>query len=112
MSTLAQISNSLLSATNQNTLALANLNLDFSLIKVCPPKEYEGVGTALSQNHRENAEDGQAHRTARRLGALFEPVIPSIPNLTEVYGRRVSEIASSKRFTGKVCLPLHLNALL
>jgi hypothetical protein len=104
MSTLAQISNSLLSATNQNSLALANLNLDFSLIKVSPPKEYEGIGTALSQHGRFNAEDGPIHRTARRLGALFEPIIPPIPNLTQVYGQRVSEIANSKNFTGKVRL--------
>jgi hypothetical protein len=106
MSTIAQISNSLFSATNQNTLALANLNLDFSLIKVCPPKEYEELGTALSQHRRENAEDGPLHRTARRLGALFEPIIPPIPNLTQAYGQRVSEIANSKNFTGKVCLCL------
>lgn len=103
MSAIAQISNSLLSATNQNTLALLNLNLDFSLIKIDPPKEYESLGTALSQHRRVNAEEGPLHRTARRLGALFEPIIPSIPNLTEAYGQRVSEIANSENFRGKVC---------
>jgi hypothetical protein len=109
MSTLAQVSNSLFSATNQNTLTLANLNIDLSLVKISPPKEYEGLGTALSQHGRFNAEDGPIHRTARRLGALFEPIIPPIPNLTQVYGQRVSEIANSKNFTGKVRLCLKLD---
>jgi hypothetical protein len=107
MSTLTQISNSLLSATNQNSVALANINLDFSLIKICPSKEYEGLGMALSQHRRECALDGEIHRTARRLGALFEPVIPPIPNLTEVYGQRVSEIANAKSVTSKVCFWLY-----
>jgi hypothetical protein len=102
MSAIAQIANSLVSGTNQNTLALANINLDFSLIRVSPPKEYEGLATALSRHRRENAEEGQLHRTARRLGALFEPIIPPIPELTEAYGRRVSEIVESKAFTLKV----------
>jgi hypothetical protein len=93
MASIAQLSGSLISAQNQNTLALANFNIDFSLIKLSAPAEYQGLATALSQRRRENAEEGPLHRTARKLGALFEQVIPPISELAEAYGKRVSEIA-------------------
>jgi hypothetical protein len=93
MASVAQFSGSLVSAQNQNTLALANFNFDFSLVTLLVPEEYQELGTALSQRRRENAEEGPLHRTARKLGALFEQVIPPISELTEVYGKRVSEVA-------------------
>ncbi|KAF7593116.1 hypothetical protein BBP40_011995 [Aspergillus hancockii] len=40
---------------------------------------------------------GSAHITARRLGALFEGVCPSTPNLIRAYGTRVSEVAETAR---------------
>ncbi|MCJ1384979.1 hypothetical protein MMC17_008097 [Xylographa soralifera] len=93
MSSLGKITNSVLSATNENTLALANLNFDFSLVKVEAPKEFSALGSALSMQRRINAEEGPLHRTARRLGALFEQVIlANTPKLIKAYGRRVSEI--------------------
>lgn len=76
------------------TFAAANFNLDFSLMKVDAPKEFHGVRDALSVRRRTAAEDGQPHVTARRLGALFEAVVPPIPHLISAYGRRVSEIFS------------------
>ena len=47
--------------------ALANLNFDFSLFKVEAPKEFEGVGSALSDFRRDKAEGGTPHVTARKL---------------------------------------------
>ncbi|KAL9631380.1 MAG: hypothetical protein Q9204_004250, partial [Flavoplaca sp. TL-2023a] len=73
--------------------ALANLNFDFSLWKVAAPKEFEGVGSALSSSRRDDAERGMLHTIARKLGALFERRLPSTPGLTTAYGTRASEIA-------------------
>ncbi|KAL9612539.1 MAG: hypothetical protein Q9167_002878 [Letrouitia subvulpina] len=75
--------------------ALAQLNFDFTLYKVEAPKEYEGVGSALTSFRREQAESGMPHATARKLGALFETCLPSTPDLTRAYGRRASEISKS-----------------
>lgn len=75
--------------------ALANLNFDFSLYKVQAPKEFEGVGSALSTFRREEAENGIPHTIARKLGALFERLLPSTPGLTRAYGQRASEISQT-----------------
>ena len=75
--------------------ALAKLNFDFTLYKVEAPKEYEPVGNALSTCRKENAEEGQLHITARRLGALFEALVPQTPQLLAAYGLRSSEIAEA-----------------
>ena len=56
------------------------------------PAEFRGLRSALSFARRYNAESGTPHRTARRLGALFEHLIPSTPNLIIAYGKRVSHI--------------------
>ncbi len=72
MSSIGRLTASLLSATNENTLALANLNFDFSLDKFDAPPEFNALGAALTTACRKNAESGSAHKTARRLGALFE----------------------------------------
>ena len=59
------------------------------------------MGQALSKDRRSVAEDGAAHRTARRLGALFESIIPNTPTLFQAYGRRVSEISSISKVNPK-----------
>ena len=46
----------------------------------------------LSTQRRNNAEEGPLHKTLRKLGALFEQVIPSTPRLIKAYGLRSSEI--------------------
>ncbi|KAF5663486.1 hypothetical protein FCIRC_11132 [Fusarium circinatum] len=92
-----QLDASMFSVKNENHVGLANLSVDFSLVKVEVPKQFEGLGKALSPHRRENAERGPQHRTARRLGALFEQVIPDIEVLAAVYGERVSEIAASRQ---------------
>lgn len=94
MSSIGKITSSLLSIPAELTVAAANLNFDFSLVKVEAPKEFHGVRDALSQGRRDKAESGLPHITARKLGALFEPLVPPIPNLLSAYGQRVSEISS------------------
>lgn len=98
MSALGRVTSSVVSGTNENTLALVNFNVDFTLIKLEAPKEYKGLGTVLSRRRLENAEKGPLHRTARKLGALFEQIIPPVKTLLEVYGKRVSEISASDKF--------------
>ena len=59
--------------------ALANINFDFSLYKVEAPKEFDGVGSAMSSARCDKAENGLPHATAQKLGALFEMVLPLTP---------------------------------
>jgi hypothetical protein len=84
------------SANHENTIALANANFNFSLVRLESPKEYAGLGAALTQARREDAETGTAHMTARKLGALFEQVIEPATELFKAYGCRVSNISTSK----------------
>lgn len=95
MAVVGKLAAGLISAANENTLALASLKFDFSLLKVDAPQEYSALGNALSTRRRREAEDGPQHRTARRLGALFEQVIPSTPHLIKAYGLRASEIINT-----------------
>ena len=92
MASLGKMAASVISATNDNTLALGSLKLDFSIIKYEAPAEFSGLGAALSSRRRTDAEDGPHHKTARRLAALFEQLIPSTPKLITAYGLRSSEI--------------------
>lgn len=92
MSSLSRITNSVISGSNENTLALANFNFDFSLVKFDAPPEFAPLGSALSSQRRRNAEEGTVHQIARKVGALFEQLIPSTPKLIRTYGSRASEI--------------------
>ncbi|KAI0506278.1 hypothetical protein F5B22DRAFT_624291 [Xylaria bambusicola] len=83
------------SARNENTLALANVNFDFSLVKIDAPKEFLHLGKALAPWRRKNAEEGSTHRTARKLGALFEQIANPPEDLVTAYGRRASEISQA-----------------
>lgn len=89
----SKITAALVSGVNENTVAFANVSLDFSLFKVEAPVEFAGLGAALATQRRIIAEDGQPHQTARRLGALFEQLLPPTPSLIGAYGHRASEIA-------------------
>ncbi|KAH8753655.1 hypothetical protein F5882DRAFT_259959, partial [Hyaloscypha sp. PMI_1271] len=95
---VSKITAALASATNEVTLAAANLNFDFSLVKLAAPKESSAIGLALSERRRDNAKNGPSHITARKLEALFEGLIPSIPHLIRKYGLRASEISASPIF--------------
>ena len=83
----------LASATNEVTVAAASLNFDFSLVKVEAPPEFQPLKAALSPKRQTEAEFGQTHLTARRLGALFDGLCPCTPKLIKAYGNRVSEIS-------------------
>ena len=85
-------------ATQEFTTALANINFDFSLVKMEAPLEYRRLGSALSSKRKRDAEEGSTHITARKLGALFSDDLPHTPNLSRAYGLRVSEIAENPRF--------------
>jgi hypothetical protein len=89
---VGKFSNSLSSATVENSASFIQLNFDFTLFKTEAPSEYKPVGQALSTYRRLNAETGAAHRTARKLGWLFEQVIPDTPELLKAYGLRVCDI--------------------
>lgn len=93
MASFGRLTISGLTGSNENTLALANINMDFSLLKIMAPKEFADVGNNLSPFRRREAEEGHIHQTARKLGAIFEPILPSTPELLRSYGTRVSEIA-------------------
>lgn len=65
---LGKTTNSWTAVTVENSLFLFQFNFDFTFKKMAPPVEYNPVGKALSANRRMNAENGAAHRTARKLG--------------------------------------------
>ena len=93
MASLSKFNAALLTIPNELTVAAASLNFDFSLYKIEAPKEYTGLGDSLTKWRREQAEEGQIHWTARKLGALFESLIPEMPHLIGAYGKRVSDIS-------------------
>ncbi|KAL8777623.1 MAG: hypothetical protein Q9203_002470 [Teloschistes exilis] len=95
MTSISKLVPSIASGSLEIAPALANINFDFALWKVAAPKEFEGVGSALSASRREEAEGGMIHTIARKLGALFERKVPVTPGLTKAYGTRASEIARS-----------------
>jgi hypothetical protein len=79
---VGRVTASVATVHNENSLSLANLNFDFTLVKLAPPKEYDGLGASISAKRKADAEDGELHRTARKLGA---------PNpLRTVYFRRLT----------------------
>lgn len=102
MAAIGKVAASAVSATNEVNLGLATFNIDFSLVKVEAPVEYRGLRNALSRRRVENAEQGPLHRTARRLGALFESILPPIQTLAEAYGRRASDIAATGKLNRQV----------
>lgn len=89
------------SAVQETNVGLANINFDFSLLKLEAPAEYRGLGAALSTKRRSAAEHGTTHVTARKLGSLFEEILPSTPSLFKAYGLRASEIAKSPAINPK-----------
>ncbi|KAK7996440.1 nucleolar complex-associated protein [Apiospora arundinis] len=94
MASFGQLTNAFFRASQETSIGLANVNFDFSVIKYDAPREYQGLGEALSKRRRETAEDGPLHITARKLGALFQSAWPKVPSLIQAYGLRSSEIAN------------------
>jgi hypothetical protein len=71
------------------------------------PESFRAIGKALSFNRRNAAESGLTHVTARKLGALFEDIIPDTPKLVDSYGVRASEIAEASMAQN----PVHSNTM-
>ncbi|GAP91955.1 hypothetical protein SAMD00023353_5700630 [Rosellinia necatrix] len=92
MANFGKLQGSFASVTNENTAALINVNLDFSLYRCDTKPEYLSIGPALTVRRRDDAENGEIHRTACALGFLFQEMLPDAPALVKAYGRRVSEI--------------------
>jgi hypothetical protein len=92
---IGKLALSLASGTNENTLALANISFDFSVVKIAAPKEYQGLGLALTSQRKTAAEDGHFHITARKLAALFWEGLPEVPALERAYGQRATEVAAN-----------------
>ncbi|CZR54860.1 uncharacterized protein PAC_04744 [Phialocephala subalpina] len=91
---LNRLAASMVTVRNENSASLVNLSVDFTLLKVEAPVEFSALGSTISRKRKADAEEGPLHRTARRLGALFEDLLPPAEDLFRAYGRRVSEISS------------------
>lgn len=98
---ISKIQANALGLTQETTVALASLNFDFSLFKVEAPAEFKTFGNELTSTRKKAAEDGTPHITARKLGALFHHLVPPTPELIQAYGKRVTEIASSRAVNPK-----------
>ncbi|CAK7235787.1 hypothetical protein SCUCBS95973_009386 [Sporothrix curviconia] len=98
---ISKIGASLLSQSAETNLALATINLDFSVIKVEAPPEFKPLRNELSAARQNAAEEGIPHVTARKIGALFHDWLPKTPHLIKAYGRRMVEIAQCRTVNPK-----------
>lgn len=89
MNSLGKLNVSRVAVQIENTLALVNINLDFSLWRCAPSPEYHPVGLALTLKRKHEAEKGEIHRTACKLGFLFHELVPETPRLFKTFGSRV-----------------------
>lgn len=92
MTSIPNLSGSVVAANNQNIAGLVNINLDVSLVRCSPPEEFSTIGPALSLHRRKEAEGGRQHKIACRLGFLFNDIVPETPKLIKAFGTRVSDI--------------------
>jgi hypothetical protein len=97
MASFGKLTNAIMHIAQENTAALVNINLDFSMLRFDAPPEFMGLCSSLSPKRKAEAEDGMIHSTARKLLALFASEIPVVPELVEAYGKRASEIATSEK---------------
>lgn len=95
MASIQKFGVSAVNAVAENNVSLLHGNFDFSLIKCQVPAELIPVGERLSKQRRETAESGSFHILARRLGIIFEDILPSVPSLLRAYGTRASQISSA-----------------
>ncbi|KAL4901066.1 hypothetical protein BDW74DRAFT_187916 [Aspergillus multicolor] len=93
MASLQRIAANAVSVNPEVNFSIFNANIDFSLRKCEAPAELVPLGERLSRQRRELAEEGSFHVLARRLGFLFEDILPKVPFLLKAYGTRASEIA-------------------
>ncbi|RDW64330.1 uncharacterized protein DSM5745_09741 [Aspergillus mulundensis] len=94
MASIQRIAANAVSLNPEVNFSIFHANIDFSLRKCEAPAELLPLGQTLSRQRRELAEEGSLHILARRLGFLFEDILPKVPSLLKAYGTRASEIAS------------------
>ncbi|KAL0775879.1 hypothetical protein CaCOL14_007166 [Colletotrichum acutatum] len=95
MANIGNFQTSLVSVRNEISPALVNVNLHISLFRGNPAVEFQRVGSALTAWRRKEAEDGILHKTACRLGFLFNDILPDTPELLKAIGIRASDILDS-----------------
>ncbi|KAL3459216.1 hypothetical protein BJX64DRAFT_301507 [Aspergillus heterothallicus] len=88
-----RVAASAVQAVAEASFSLVHANFDFSLVKYEVPAELLPLGERLSKQRRQVAEQGSFNIFARRLGILFEEILPNVPALLKAYGTRASEIA-------------------
>ncbi|KAK8103520.1 uncharacterized protein PG998_010553 [Apiospora kogelbergensis] len=92
MATVGKLQGAFASFSSENTAALININLDFSVYRCNPSPEFLPIGPALTVRRREEAESGQIHKTVCTLGFLFREILPDTAAVFRAYGQRASEI--------------------
>ncbi|CCD48220.1 hypothetical protein BofuT4_P035130.1 [Botrytis cinerea T4] len=97
-SAISKIVASVATLQNETTFSLSSLNLDFTLIKLEAPIEYKGVGNNIYSARKHDAEAEGLHKTARKLGALFDGKASIAVALFRAYGTRVSQLCEVERF--------------
>ncbi|KAL3494132.1 hypothetical protein BJX62DRAFT_234503 [Aspergillus germanicus] len=93
MGSIQRVAASAVHAVAEANFSLLQANVDFALVKYEIPAELLPLGERLSRQRRQVAENGSFNIFARRLGFLFEEILPSVPALLKAYGTRASEIA-------------------
>jgi hypothetical protein len=93
MGSIQRVAASAVHAVAEANFSLLQANVDFALVKYEIPAELLPLGERLSKQRRQVAEKGSFNIFARRLGFLFEEILPSVPALLKAYGTRASEIA-------------------
>ncbi|KAL4913053.1 hypothetical protein BDW62DRAFT_193436 [Aspergillus aurantiobrunneus] len=93
MTSIQRVGASAVQLNPEANFSLFHANFDFSLFKCEAPAELVPLGECLSRQRRQLAEEGSFHILARRLGILFEEILPDVPCLLKAYGTRASEIA-------------------
>ncbi|KAL2855591.1 hypothetical protein BJX68DRAFT_279966 [Aspergillus pseudodeflectus] len=93
MGSIQRVAASAVHAVAEANFSLLQANADFALVKYEIPAELLPLGERLSKQRRQVAEKGSFNIFARRLGFLFEEILPTVPALLKAYGTRASEIA-------------------
>ncbi|KAL4935107.1 hypothetical protein BDV06DRAFT_229135, partial [Aspergillus oleicola] len=92
MTSIQRVAAGAIQLNPEANFSLIHGSFDFSLFKCDVPAELAPVGAYLSRQRRQSAEEGSFHILARRLGILFEELLPDVPFLLKAYGTRASEI--------------------
>jgi len=84
---MARITGAVATIHNENSASLANINFDFTLVKLEAPVKYAALGQTISSKRKINAEEGILHKTARKLSAFFGELLLPAGAYSEHTGR-------------------------